>query len=524
MARLIIFILLLIFLQDIACNNVSHAGENRAIANKDHQHGFVNWSFRNGIYNVQAGQLFVRSDESNPIATINKQEKGDVVFSATLVSNKEPHWAGILAKEGYKLIVNNQSGRLELSKRIDGKWKQLAHKDKYKLYARNTNKFELTICFIGNKILGIIDNSLLIEYEDILPIDKVGNYALISGWHSNIVWSDVSLSKDFNDIPIIHGETKIFTDNKLLNVTWSRNIRDDGIYFDNEEAGLIFKIKSNNGVVNNAALRFDLLDTKGNLVEQKEINLDTLTSKEVKLSVKFSPPRRGSFKVAFYAGHKSEKHVWIEDIGSFTVLPKIPGKMQFQIAHILVGILMASMQSWHLLAAKKLGIKWLRSHDGVQTAWWTRIQPEGPSSWLWPYDDVQQLADSMNFQTLGNFLWTPLWASSAAIGNSNPRTAPPKNMDYFSLFVNKVTKHYKKSINHWEVWNEPHYQGYWQGSPEDYTTLLKTAYIAIHNADKESFVLGGGGVLPNKSDWLEKMLIAGGGKYMDGFSYTLSKS
>ncbi|HOA25089.1 MAG TPA: hypothetical protein PLD57_09110 [Aggregatilineales bacterium] len=58
----------------------------------------------------------------------------------------------------------------------------------------------------------------------------------------------------------------------------------------------------------------------------------------------------------------------------------------------------------------------------------------------------------------------------------------------------------------WEVWNEPDFTLFWQGSVEDYARLLKVAYIAARQADPEAQIMIGGLVLFEQPDFIYRLL------------------
>jgi hypothetical protein len=149
----------------------------------------------------------------------------------------------------------------------------------------------------------------------------------------------------------------------------------------------------------------------------------------------------------------------------------------------------------------------------LQHTWWTRIQPTGGDEWKWS-DATQKTLDDLSFSTLGEFLWTPPWASGG-----KERTAPPKDDADFARYVRETVSHYRGSIRHWEVWNEPHYHGFWSGTPEQYAHLLAVAYREAKKADPACTVLGGGGVSLGSKAWIGKMIAAlPDERCMDAFS------
>lgn len=63
-----------------------------------------------------------------------------------------------------------------------------------------------------------------------------------------------------------------------------------------------------------------------------------------------------------------------------------------------------------------------------------------------------------------------------------------------------------EGISEWEVWNEPDYKPFWEGTIGDYARLLKTAYIVIKLADPNAKVIFGGLLFPGEDNWLARVL------------------
>ena len=146
-----------------------------------------------------------------------------------------------------------------------------------------------------------------------------------------------------------------------------------------------------------------------------------------------------------------------------------------------------------------------------------------------------------------NFFLTDFWVSEAAKNNvavlpilmrtpawAGPeRKGPATDLNDWSNFVKKVVDRYKDRIKYWEIWNEPDFGLFFQGTPEQYLKVLEVAYGAIEEVDPEAQVLIGGVVELRKDirdggyDFLKKVLDAGGGDYFDvlafhGYGYGVS--
>ncbi|HIE09427.1 MAG TPA: hypothetical protein EYP65_06210 [Armatimonadetes bacterium] len=89
------------------------------------------------------------------------------------------------------------------------------------------------------------------------------------------------------------------------------------------------------------------------------------------------------------------------------------------------------------------------------------------------------------------------------------RASMPGNLRDFAKYVYEVVHHYRRRIRHYEVWNEPHYRGFFRGTPEDYVRLLETAYRAAKSADPNCVIVGGGGISLDALDWAERAFTAG---------------
>lgn len=77
---------------------------------------------------------------------------------------------------------------------------------------------------------------------------------------------------------------------------------------------------------------------------------------------------------------------------------------------------------------------------------------------------------------------TDNWAPGKAINPQN----------HWAMFVFAAVSRYHNQIHDWEIWNEPDFNQFWDGSVEQYVRLLKVAYLAAHSADVSAQILVGG--------------------------------
>ena len=105
-------------------------------------------------------------------------------------------------------------------------------------------------------------------------------------------------------------------------------------------------------------------------------------------------------------------------------------------------------------------------------------------------------------------------------------TADDEYFDAYVRYVDFVSKSLAGKVAAYEIWNEPDIKGFntRDAAGTDYAELLKAAYTTIKRNDPDVTVLGGSIAL--HTEFIDGMLKAGAGSYMDGLSvhYYLSKS
>lgn len=78
-------------------------------------------------------------------------------------------------------------------------------------------------------------------------------------------------------------------------------------------------------------------------------------------------------------------------------------------------------------------------------------------------------------------------------------------------------------VRYWEVWNEPDYYLFWNGTAEEYYRLLEVAYKSIKTADPQATVMLGGLAFYEQRVWFPTLLRQAGGDpsraYFDVFSF-----
>lgn len=177
--------------------------------------------------------------------------------------------------------------------------------------------------------------------------------------------------------------------------------------------------------------------------------------------------------------------------------------------------------------ALELGAGWNR-----WPLYWNRVEPEA-GEWDWAdydrlvEDDLAQglkinaiLLGMPDFHRDGKRpagLHKPIFSD----GTDTPRpgkTLNPENA--WAEFVRQAVSRYRPGgdwaretgqpagagIRLWEVWNEPDFSLFWEGSINDYARLLKTAYIVAKMVDPETEIMFGGLLFNSDNNWLAWVL------------------
>lgn len=90
----------------------------------------------------------------------------------------------------------------------------------------------------------------------------------------------------------------------------------------------------------------------------------------------------------------------------------------------------------------------------------------------------------------------------------------------FTNYAKALAEHLKGKVKYFEVWNE------WNGGmgneklldAKAYVKVLKAVNEAVKTVNPDAYIVGGASVLADYG-WVEEMLKAGGGAYMDAYSY-----
>ncbi len=166
---------------------------------------------------------------------------------------------------------------------------------------------------------------------------------------------------------------------------------------------------------------------------------------------------------------------------------------------------------------KALGGHWVRFDFD-----WSVIRPDNSQPYRRErFDTVVRRLSEAGVSVLGILTYTPAWAS----GHKTSKFFPPLDMADYAAFAGHMAAHFGPlGVHAWEIWNEPNLGQFWMPAPDPraYAALLKAAYRAIHEADRDAIVVSGGLAQPGNSagsmsalDFLQAIYDNGAGPYLD---------
>ncbi len=128
-------------------------------------------------------------------------------------------------------------------------------------------------------------------------------------------------------------------------------------------------------------------------------------------------------------------------------------------------------------ATKGSSLGWVR----IDANWLDAEKSQGQFDWT-IFDAVVNAAQAKGLQVLAVLAYTPAWASTGDTLGDGPNNDIPKAGTYASYVTAAVT-HLKDRVTHYELWNEPNLQQFFEGTPQDYINdVLIPGADALHAA------------------------------------------
>jgi hypothetical protein len=123
------------------------------------------------------------------------------------------------------------------------------------------------------------------------------------------------------------------------------------------------------------------------------------------------------------------------------------------------------------------------------------------------------LADSMGIALRPYLAYTPRWAARPG-RDEHAWNDPPRRQGDWTRFTGALVSRFRaaRNILSYEIYNEENVALWWEGSAEDYGTVLWSGAEAIRESDPDAQVLLGGMVWPDV-EWLEATCRDGKGPF-----------
>lgn len=126
---------------------------------------------------------------------------------------------------------------------------------------------------------------------------------------------------------------------------------------------------------------------------------------------------------------------------------------------------------------------------------WPDVEPQ-EGKWSWDKADRQlALAQKHHLQRQVILTQTPRWALAESYRTLSPSRRPatlPGRIDAWRTYVRTTAERYRGKISYWEIWNEPDLRMFFQGTADDYVSLLKAGYSELKRVEAANVVLTGG--------------------------------
>lgn len=121
---------------------------------------------------------------------------------------------------------------------------------------------------------------------------------------------------------------------------------------------------------------------------------------------------------------------------------------------------------------------------------WLDVYPDaaGPADWA-RFDALVDAAAARGLSVLAVVGYGPVWASTGDQLGDGPSNDVPQDGSY-APFVSEVVSHFAGRVTHYELWNEPNLDVFFEGTAEEYVSrVLVPGAQAVHAACPECQVM-----------------------------------
>jgi hypothetical protein len=132
-------------------------------------------------------------------------------------------------------------------------------------------------------------------------------------------------------------------------------------------------------------------------------------------------------------------------------------------------------------------------------------------------DEVIALAQRYDLRVVGDLLTIPTWMADCATPTSTPSRCATDDLSDYASVISQIAARADPVIRDWEVWNEPDTAEFFDGTPQQYALMLRTAHDAIKSVDPADNVLLGGVSGVTATGWLAQVFATPGADAIHAF-------
>jgi hypothetical protein len=132
-------------------------------------------------------------------------------------------------------------------------------------------------------------------------------------------------------------------------------------------------------------------------------------------------------------------------------------------------------------------------------------------------DEVVGLAQTYHLQVVADLLTVPTWMAQCATPTSTPSRCATEDLPAYGSVIAQIVRRADPVIRDWEVWNEPDNGDFFDGTPQQYAVMLRTAHDAIKSVDPAEDVLLGGVSGVTAEGWLARVFATSGADAVHAF-------
>ncbi len=141
---------------------------------------------------------------------------------------------------------------------------------------------------------------------------------------------------------------------------------------------------------------------------------------------------------------------------------------------------------------------------------WLDAQPSAGAPDFTLFDAIVDGALARGLTVLGVIGYTPAWASQGdMMGDGSVNDVPVAGT--YDAFVAATVSHFQGRITHYELWNEPNLDVFFEGTVDDYNTLILgpgAAALRANCGDCRVVAPGLASIAGEYADWLDAVLTA----------------